>query len=195
MELSDLQLDALKELINIGVGNGASLLNQILNQPIALSAIHVDVVDIADLNTVANFDKNASTVLMAFEGQLTGKAKLIFPNNDALKLLNLIAPWINIDTSIGQVKKNVLMEVGNIVINGVIGCISNALKITSKYSLPQYWQGDILDLFKNSNSGTVILANTQYEIESHKIKGSLLIFLEVHSFETLSKLLDQSLST
>jgi len=195
MELSILQLDALKELINIGVGNGANLLNQILKQSIILSTIDVSIVDVTELNTVTCFDNNASTVLMSFDGQLTGKAKLIFPNNDALRLLDLIAPWINIDTSIGQVKKNVLMEVGNIVINGVIGSISNALKITSNYSLPQYYQGDIMSQFKSSVSGTVILANTQYEIESHEIKGSLLIFLEVNSFQTLSHLLDNSFTT
>lgn len=190
MELSQFQLDALKELINIGVGNGANLLNKILNQPIVLSTIDVSIVDINDLDCQHMFNQDASTVLMTFKGQLNGKANLIFPNNDVHKLLGLIVPWINMDTSINQVKKNVLMEVGNIVINGVVGSLSNALSITSNYTLPQFWQGDISNLFMGRCRGKFILANTQYKIEQEEITGKLLIFLEVSSFKKLSYLLD-----
>ena len=190
MKLTALQLDALKELINIGVGNGAHLLNRMLDKPIALKAIDVKIINKSELKQLNDFDRNTSIVHMGFEGILRGRANLIFPNQDAVRLLSLIAPWLQVDTSIGQVKKNVLTEVGNILINGVIGSVSNQLNLQSSYSLPQYHQGDIEELIEDSGTGRYILANTQYDIESEKITGSLLIFFELESIQVMQKYLD-----
>ncbi|MBS2212473.1 hypothetical protein KEM09_13740 [Carboxylicivirga mesophila] len=190
MELSALQLDALKELINIGVGKGASLLNRMLNKPIELKTIHVQIVDWHDDVLQEYQTKNASIVHMDFNGQINGRANLIFPNRDAIRLLGLIAPWLNVDTSISHVKKNVLTEVGNIVINGVIGSLNNVLNLHSSYTLPCYSDGALYDFFVGMGKGKFILANTQYAIEEQAIKGTLLIFLELNSFQVLGELLD-----
>lgn len=190
MELSDLQLDALKELINIGVGKGASLLNKMLNKPIQLNTINVQIVDWHDEVLSEYQTKNASIVHMDFNGQIKGRANLIFPNKDAIHLLGLIAPWLQVDTSISHVKRNVLTEVGNIVINGVIGSLNNVLKLQSSYTLPWYSDGALYDFFNGLGKGKFILANTQYAIEEQSIKGTLLIFLELSSFKVLGQLLD-----
>ncbi len=190
MELSTLQLDALKELINIGVGKGASLLNKMLNKPIVLNTINVQIVDWHDEALLQYQAKNASIVHMDFSGQINGRANLIFPNKDAVHLLGLIAPWLNVDTSINQVKENVLTEVGNIVINGVIGSLNNVLHLESSYTLPWYSDGALFDFFNGLGRGKFILANTQYEIEEQSIKGTLLIFFELSSFQVLGELLD-----
>ncbi|WP_430817642.1 hypothetical protein [Carboxylicivirga sp. RSCT41] len=191
MKVTSLQLDALKELINIGVGNGANLLNKMLNKPIALNTIEVHILSHKDYESYIDFEENTSIVHMGFDGTFGGRVNLIFPNKDAVRLLELIAPWLNVDASIGKVKKNVLTEVGNIVINGVIGSLSNVLKLQSSYSLPQYYQGHISELLKTEQIGAVILANTQYAIEEESIKGTLLIFLELRSIVELQKHLDK----
>ena len=192
MEMSNIQQNALRGLIKTGIDNGATLLNQILKQPVLHSTIDISSVNCTELDTVTGFDKNASTVLMSFNGQLTGKVKLILSNNDALELLGLIAPGITVDTEIGQVKKNVLMEVGNIIINGIIAGLFGTLKVASNYTLPQYRQGDIPSLFEDCKSGVVILADTRYEIQNLKIQSSFLIFLELNSYHTLCQLLNES---
>ncbi len=190
MKLSDQQLDALKELINIGVGKGASLLNKMLNKPIILNAINVQIIDWHDSVLLAHQTTNASIVHMDFKGQINGRANLIFPNRDAIRLLGLIAPWLNVDTSISHVKRNVLTEVGNIVINGVIGSLNNVLNLQSSYTLPWYSDNTISDFYDGLEKGKFILANTQYAIEDQTIKGTLLIFLELSSFQVLGELLD-----
>ena len=190
MKVTSLQLDAIKELINIGVGNGASLLNRMLNKPIALQAIEVQILGPNDFGDSVNFDGDSSVVHMGFNGALSGRVSLIFPNKDAIRLLDLIAPWLNVDASIGKVKKNVLTEVGNIVINGVVGSLSNVLNLQSNYYLPQYYQGQIRDMVRPEQIGAVLLANTQYTIEEEAIKGTLLIFLELRSMTELQRHLD-----
>ncbi len=88
MKLSDQQLDALKELINIGVGKGASLLNKMLNKPIILNAINVQIIDWHDSVLLAHQTTNASIVHMDFKGQINGRANLIFPNRVERPLRN-----------------------------------------------------------------------------------------------------------
>jgi chemotaxis protein CheC len=192
MTLSAIHLDILKELINIGVGNGANLLNKMIKQPIKLSTIEVKIVDATDIINEQLIEGEASSVEMNFSGELNGRTNLLFPSESALKLIDLVAPGIKVEDGFSQVKKNVLMEIGNIVINGVVGSLSNILKIHSRYSLPVFHQGLVQNLFEEENNGKFILAKTRFDILDHRISGSLLIFLEVEAYKTLEKLLDKT---
>lgn len=194
MTLSNLHLEILKELVNIGVGKGASMLNKMIGQPIELSTIDVKLLDSGLLADEVYINGIASTVEMRFTGMINGKTNLLFPSDSAVKLIDLVAPGIHVVEEFSQVKKNVLMEIGNVVINGVVGSLSNIFNIHSTFSLPVYEQGTIDKLFGAQSEQRIILARTRFEIQEHHICGSLLIFLEVESYYTLRRLLNESLS-
>ena len=78
--LKDLQLDALREVANIGAGHAATALSQMTNRTIMISVPEVNVrplEEVADL--LGAPDSVVAAVLMQMMGDLTGRTLIIFP--------------------------------------------------------------------------------------------------------------------
>src|ERR1019366_9225973 len=92
MYLTELQLDALKEVINIGVGYAAGALNELVGTPISLRVPEVDVLDLdqARMRVTAFGWNRVASVHLAFSGALKGNVALVFPYDNAVKLVSLL---------------------------------------------------------------------------------------------------------
>jgi chemotaxis protein CheC len=81
-----------------------------------------------------------------------------------------------------------LKEVGNIIINAVMGSIANVLSQHLSYSLPTYQE-----LGMNALAGSIharvddrlIIANAHFRIEDTPIDGNILLILELGSMDAL----------
>jgi len=81
-----------------------------------------------------------------------------------------------------------LKEVGNILINAVMGSIANVLEQHLKYSLPNYREIRIATLaqsLKQSADNRVVLANAHFHLEGTMISGNILLLLEIGSMDAL----------
>ena len=188
--LSCIQKDALTELINIGVGKAAGVLNEMIETSVALSVPSVSVLDTAQLRKLLE-QSNAlrhSVVRLCFEGGLSGTTSLVLQLSDARKLVHLMTGGHSDESELESVMENTLLEVGNIVINGVMGSIANTVGITINYSIPEYKRDTLGNIF-DTRGGMVqrfyILADTTFKIEEHKIDGTMFILFEVQSFQSL----------
>jgi chemotaxis protein CheC len=87
-----------------------------------------------------------------------------------------------------------LQEVGNIVLNGVMGSIGNILKENIMCSAPDYVEERVETrvLFGgDADSETMgLLARTQFTIKDHRIEGEVLILFSLASFGTLIQAID-----
>ncbi len=93
MNVTDYQLDALKELINIGVGRAAGMLNQILDNHVYLQVPDAKILSLMEIqeHKVAEFDvEKLSAVRLLFKGPFSGTASLVFPQDSAGKLVNIL---------------------------------------------------------------------------------------------------------
>jgi chemotaxis protein CheC len=91
------------------------------------------------------------------------------------------------------VRVGTLSEVGNIVINGVMGSIANVLKLQINYTLPTYTEDNIENLITPPSTApdvTVVLAHTRFTIEHLQIEGDIILIFEVGSFSALMKAID-----
>jgi chemotaxis protein CheC len=97
-----------------------------------------------------------------------------------------------------EVKIGTLTEVGNIVINGVLGSISNLLKQQMNYRLPIYFEDTIERLLSSNYSfdlNTIFLiAKTRFEIKQLEIMGEIILIFEMSSFGELLDCINQELS-
>ncbi|MGL4619165.1 MAG: hypothetical protein ACRCZS_08915, partial [Chroococcidiopsis sp.] len=118
-QLTEDQIDALKELINIGVGRAASLLNEMVGFPIRLEIPFIQVFAVEDLQQelIARFNKNyLATVRLGFTGSINGSAELVFPTESASTLVSVLTGEDLGSPDLDAVKIGTLTEVGNIVI-------------------------------------------------------------------------------
>lgn len=195
------QLDALQEFINIGVGRAAAMLNEMVESPILLSVPVLKLFDGKTLQQELEVRLNNhcfSAVRLGFSGSFSGSAELLFPIESASTLVALLTGEERDSPDIDGVKIGTLTEVGNIVINGVLGSISNLLKQRMDYELPTYYEDTIGHLLSSNHLfdlGTVfLLAQTKFEIRKLEIIGEIILIFEMTSFSELLACIDRELS-
>lgn len=192
MEIGDEALDAVKELINIGVGRAAGMLNEMTGCTIRLRVPTVRIVTVDELASVEEIHASdpSSTVSLAFQGPLRGMSALVFPPESAAALVMLLSgETADSPAELDALRVETLKEVGNIVLNSVMGSIANILEHHLSYTLPRYQEIQVLTLARDAHppgpADLVILANTYFTIEGREIEGSILLILEVGSLESL----------
>ncbi len=191
MELTADELDALKELINIGVGNAAGMLNEMIQFPIKLEIPDVELLSSTELQIELKKRFGIelfSVVQLGFSGSFSGSAQLLFPTESAVNLVSVLTGEDKASLDLDSLKISTLSEVGNMVINGVMGSISNVLDQPLDYAIPYYVEEDIQELLLKEQSldyGTVLLAPAHFSIEELEIQGDIMLFFDVGSFKLL----------
>ena len=192
MDVDKESLDAITETINIGVGKSASLLNHMTGSHIRLRVPKLSVVrfkELDDTNCNLLAEEVMSTVMLEFQGNFSGVTAILFPPESAASLVMLLSGENEPGPEMDAIRTETLKEVGNIIINSVMGSISNILSQHLSFSLPVYYEGKL-----SAVTGTrrnieaddwVIVAQTHFLIESSDIEGKILILLEVGSLEHL----------
>jgi len=191
MNLSPLQLDILQELINIGVGRAAGMLNQMVNTHIQLQVPVLRVLTPPQLEELYASRPNTvfSAVQLSFTGEFAGISALIFPPESASKLVSVVLGREEIPGEDDQLRSSTLQEVGNIVLNGVMGSIANILKEPLRYSPPDFVEDDIANIL-GSVTGMILVARTQFSMRDHLIEGEVLILFSLSSFDSLLAAID-----
>jgi chemotaxis protein CheC len=199
--ITEPQLDALQEFINIGVGRAAGMLNEMVDSPILLNVPVLQVFDSEALKreVTSRFSNHClSGVKLDFSGIFSGTAELVFPTESASALVSLLTGEERDSPDLDEVKIGTLTEVGNIVINGVMGSISNLLKQRIDYMLPTYFEDTIEGLLSSRyacETNTVfLLAKTKFEIRQLEIMGEIILIFEMSSFGELLGCIDRELN-
>ena len=138
LKLTPEQNDTLTELINIGVGAAASTLNELLQTHISLK---VPRIFLCSLDQVAaeiseEMSQRTSIVTLPFDGPVSGSSSLLFPAESAAKLAGIISDEDDEDEDSDLLKEGILMEVGNIVLNAIMGSLGNIFELQISYSFP-----------------------------------------------------------
>ncbi|MFA4877918.1 MAG: chemotaxis protein CheX [Methanoregula sp.] len=185
-------LDAIRELVNIGVGKAAGQLNQMTGSHIRLQIPLVSLVrfsEIAKSESQLLSDKELSAVLLEFRGTFSGITAVVFPSASAASLVMLLTGEKEKSPELDAMRVEALKEVGNIIINSVMGSIANVLGERLTYSVPVYNEGRFLTMTKlqrqDAENEWVLLARTNFLIELLSIEGDILLILEVGSLDRL----------
>ncbi|MBT5026801.1 MAG: chemotaxis protein CheC [Nitrospina sp.] len=192
MNINNEQLDTIKELFNIGVGRAAQTLSTMLNSFIQLEVPTVEIFENPDYSELkSRFDlDNVSSVSMDYESSFSGSVFLMIPPESATVLVSALVNEEPGPISLDPVRAGTLCEVGNMIINSLMGSIANVLKETVNYSLPEYKENtfqNILEDKSEEGETSICIANTTMKIQELEINGNLIIIFKVGH---LKKLLD-----
>ena len=197
MNVSAEEIDALRELINIGVGRAAGALNDMVGAHVELRVPSVRLVSPADIAEIikSTAGQKLATVRMGFSGKLQGTAGLVFPTDSASKLVALLTGEEAGTPDLDSLRAGALTEVGNILLNAVMGSITNVLERHISYELPTYSEEtpeDLAEAVRSQADAAVLLAQTHFlvgqshfSLEQEKIEGEVTLFFGTDSFEVL----------
>ncbi|GFK93383.1 CheY-P phosphatase CheC [Fundidesulfovibrio magnetotacticus] len=199
MNLTLQQTDLLKELINIGAGKAAGLINQMVGVHVRLELPELIVVPPGETPDFAGrgFEEVLSAVRLGFRGAFTGWTGLVFSRNSANWLVSQLLGQVDTPPmDLDSLRIGAIQEVGNIVLNGVMGSIVNVLGENVGYFPPDYFESGIQDILTSGNASerVVLLIKARFRLEDGVADGDILIFFSMDTFESLVRSLDRLLA-
>ena len=125
--LKALQLDALREVANIGAGHAATALSQMIGGTIMISVPTINVSRLEDVPPqVAAPDEPVAAVLMHMLGDLTGRTLLVFPRPTAMRLAELMLHHPpGSSSALGEMEQSAIKECGNIISSAYMNALSD----------------------------------------------------------------------
>jgi chemotaxis protein CheC len=192
--LNDLQLDALTELVNLGVSSAAANLSELVREEVLLSVPRAAVVsrEQAIVNLREHGAKRLVGVHQDFDGDIRGRALLIFPEAKSMELIRaLVGAELSLD-DIMELEQEALAETGNILLNSCLSTIANSLQRNLKISLPEVIHGEGVDFFGAHSGGhdSVLFIYINFLVKLRDIQGFLALILDLPSLVMLRNLLD-----
>jgi len=191
--LSELELDALTELVNIGVSRAAASLGAMVGEQVLLSVPSVVIVSrskAADLLGGTRQDLLVA-VRQAFHGDVSGRALLIFPEKNSLELVRAVAGERLSLEDILELEHEALAEIGNIILNACIATVANLLERSLTMSLPEIVRGGSEGLFNLGvavGDDVVLFVHINFSLKGHQIMGYVAMVMDFASLVSLKEL-------
>jgi len=195
--LNELELDALTELVNIGVSAAAASLREMVGEQVHLSVPNVTLV--SRPRAVEMLTEREAAKLVAvhqvFEGDITGRVLLIFPETRSLELVRAVTGGELPLEDIIELEQEALAETGNIILNGCLATIANMLERSLKMSLPEILRGDGPEFFElappPAAGDVVMFLYIDFSIRQRDIQGYIVMLMDMPSLTALKTLLDE----
>jgi len=193
MAITQFQLDALREIGNIGSGHAATALSTLLQRRIDMSVPKVWAVPFEELSAiVGELDTPQATIYVRVEGEAPGKAVFFFPVESAeIVVQALFGSNEPMDLYSDEMAQSALKEVGNILVSSFLIALTQFSGIPLQPSVPALAVDmigaslDAIFLEEGDLDDTVLFIDTQLS-GIPKIEGQF-IFLPDHG--SLEKLL------
>jgi chemotaxis protein CheC len=188
--LTELEFDALTELINIGVSRAANSLRELVGEQVHLTVPSLAILlrpEAAELISPSNANLLVA-VRQGFQGEFSGCALLIFPETNSLELVRAVTAGDLSLEDIIELEQEALAEIGNIILNGCMATIANLLERSLTMSLPEIVRGSGLDFFDLSPSEVddgILFVRINFSLKGREISGYVAIVLDFLSLETL----------
>jgi chemotaxis protein CheC len=192
VELTATQKDALIELLNIGFGRAAASLSQLTGHRVVLEVPQVSVHAIAELETALRtvVQNEVASVHQIFSGPVAGDALLLLDYKAAGMLKELLTNEAPLPLPLDASAREVLTEVGNILLNACLGTFGNLLQVQVSFSIPHLnleSVGEILRSLLVNREGLryAFVVHAGFRLRDAEVMGYLVIVLSVASLDRL----------
>jgi chemotaxis protein CheC len=192
MELNEHQKDALSELINIAFSRTAASLSELTGHRVILDVPQVAVHPISELTPALSkfLPAEVATVHQVFSGMIRGDALLLLNYDGALTLTDLLTDKRAVSPRLDESAREVLTEVGNILLNACLGMFGNLLQVHVSFSVPRLHLENLDALLKSlvvDKEGLryALVVYTAFRLRESAVSGYLVIALNVASLDRL----------
>jgi chemotaxis protein CheC len=132
------QLDAIREVANIGAGHAATALSGMTNRKIMITVPRVYARPLEDASDLlGSAESVVAGVLMHMMGDLTGRALVLFPEQSAKTLCDfLFRRPMGTTVQLGEMEHSGLKEAGNILASAYLNALSDFMGMMLVPSVP-----------------------------------------------------------
>ena len=192
MKLSERQRDALSELINIAFARTGAALSELTGHRVLLDPPEVAVYRTEELRgALAKFvPGDVASIHQVFGGPVAGDALLLLNYAGAVQLTDLLTDGHKPSAFLDESAREVLTEVGNILLNACLGMFGNLLNVHVTFSVPRLHLETLDELIEStvtdkSEMHYALVVYTAFQVRDSSVKGFLVIVLSVGSLDRL----------
>ncbi len=136
-DMNDLHMDALREIGNIGSGNAASALADMLATPVNISVPAVRIMEFTEvIEALGGPEEMIVGILLNLEGDIEGMIMFLLHQNFANELLKNL---LGVDDALGEMGEmgySALQEIGNIMAASYVNAIAAMTGLNINISVP-----------------------------------------------------------
>ena len=197
IELTELEQDALTEVVNIGVSRAAAALRKMVGQQVLLSVPAVEIVTRTKAAKLLGERESEQLVAVeqSFTGVFSGRAMLIFPEANSLELVRAVTGDELSPQEVEEIEEEALAETGNVILNGCLATMANMLKRPLTMSMPRVCRSEGTQLFEAgadpSDEGLVLFLYINFSVRSRDLRGYIAMMMDMPSLIALKELLGE----
>ncbi|WP_031565111.1 chemotaxis protein CheC [Rheinheimera texasensis] len=178
--LSELQRDALQELMNISMGQAANALARLIEAKITLSIPKIVMVSAYEFQQMFVTDQYWFT-RQSFLGSVKGEVLTLLARAGTEAIGELMDYVLPLDD---RSRKELLLELANILAGACLNGFSSQLALHAKLSMPTIFQPDTRQAESFRWSSTLLL-EVEFQLEGTAFDSRIVICLEGGSVEVL----------
>ncbi len=205
--LSVLQHDALVEIFNIGVGQAASALSEIVGDEVTMSVPTIRFLDRASAGALlaggmrAGDNARVCGVRQLYDGGFRTEAIVMFAEDKSLDIVRLMVGDAVPFEELTEMEQEAMGEIGNIVLNSCVGTLANLFEQELRGSLPVVQIASGAAILGASTIGIghdaggtadaiVLMLQIDLALASHCIHGYIAFVLDMGALGELRALVD-----
>jgi len=195
--LNEIQLDALGELLNIGMGAAAASLSTMVKQEVLLTVPVIRIVHQSKVPTQLDEvpPENVCGVKQTFNGDFSGDALLLFSETKSLSLVQAVLGDSIPLEELGEMEEEAITEIGNIILNACLSSLANIFNEHLDSEIPQYLHEDLGELFStdSNDDSFVLLLRMSFNIAEQDITGYVTFIMDLESITKISAQINKML--
>ena len=195
MELNEVHIDILKEVGNIGAGNAATSLSQMLSKRIEMNVPEVSLLDYNDIiESIGGAENVVVGVLIGFEGDIEGVILFLIKKEFAHLILNtLLGTELKSFEDISDLELSALSEISNIMVSSYVNSISSLTDMRIRVAVPSLnidMSGALLDAVTaefSEAASKVVFIKEKYFCQNETVYSYMLLLPDRQSLKILMK--------
>ncbi len=201
--LNEFYVDAVAEVLNVGMGSASASLSEMINEEVKLSVPSVTFVSRSEaasiLGTKAQSD--VSGVHQHFDGIFEGDAMLLFPEKQSLELVRAVLQQDDMELDdLSDMEQEAMTEIGNVILNACLCSMADMFGKEMHGDIPEFVQGSLKSIFLSESpsehsEAVVLLLNMDFAVDKKNIQGYVTFLMDVDSVAKFKNNIDTFLGT
>ena len=192
-QLNDMHIDVLKEIGNIGAGNAATSLSQMLNREVDMVMPAVRILDISEADrALGGPETPVVAILSELTGDISGIMMFVIKQDFTQLLLKaLLGESVTNCANLSDMEYSALSEIGNIMIGSYAASIATLSNLELKISVPAVTADMVGALLTvpaaemSSVSDKIIFIEDDFLSESKTISANMMLIPDIASLNKL----------
>ncbi|MDD4781454.1 MAG: chemotaxis protein CheC [Tissierellia bacterium] len=193
MDLNEIHIDVLKEIGNIGAGNAATSLSQMLSKRIEMNVPEVSLLNYNEvINSIGGAENVVVGILVSFDGDIEGVILFLLKKEFVHLILNsLLGSELHNFEEISDIELSALAEIGNIMVSSYVNSISLLTNMKIEITVPSLnidMSGALLDAVTAQFSeiaDKVIFIKEKYFCQDETVYSHMLLLPSISSLKIL----------